>query len=193
MHDAALPTAAREVLDFWFGDEDVARPEWFRKDPAFDEQIRQRFGARVDEALAGALAGWTATPRAALAFVVLLDQFTRNIFRDTPRAFQGDALALAAAQTLVRAGGDRRLSPRQRAFVYLPFEHAEDRALQAESMRLFGALAAEHPAMADALAWAAKHQVIIERFGRFPHRNLQLGRVSSDEELAFLRGPDSSF
>ncbi|HNT39535.1 MAG TPA: DUF924 family protein [Rubrivivax sp.] len=193
MNAPRLADAAREVLDFWFGANDAARPEWFRKDPAFDDAIRRRFGAQVELALAGGLAEWQETPQGALAFIVLLDQFTRNIFRDTPRAFAGDALALAAARALVRDGGDRALSPRQRAFAYLPFEHAEDRALQAESMRLFGALAAAHPQMATSLEWAARHQVIIERFGRFPHRNLQLGRVSSEEERVFLQGPDSSF
>lgn len=189
----AAPAAVHELLDFWFGAEDVARAEWFRKDPAFDEHIRQRFGARVEEGLRGALDDWTVTPSGALALIVLLDQFTRNIFRDTPRAFEGDARALRTAQALVQGGGDRLLSPRQRAFAYLPFEHAEDRVLQAQSMQLFGALAREHPHMADALAWAAKHQDIIERFGRFPHRNLQLGRISSPQEADFLRGPDSSF
>lgn len=190
---ATLPSAAREVLHFWFGDEDVARPEWFRKDPAFDDAIRQRFGALVEQALAGGLAEWAATPEGALARILLLDQFTRNIFRDTPRAFQGDPLALAAARALVESGAERTLTPRQRTFVYLPLEHAESREMQAEAMRLFGALAQEHPQTADSLEWAAKHQVIIERFGRFPHRNLQLGRVSTDEERAFLLGPDSSF
>lgn len=189
----SLPPAARAVLDFWFGDDDAARPEWFRKDPAFDDAIRQRFGDLVERALGGALDAWAATPQGALARIVLLDQFTRNIFRDTPRAFAGDAQALQAARALVAAGGDRALTPRQRAFVYLPFEHAEDRGVQREALRLFGELAAEHAHMADALVWAQKHQVIVERFGRFPHRNLVLGRVSSAEEIEFLRQPGSSF
>jgi uncharacterized protein (DUF924 family) len=193
MQDTGAPAVAREILAFWFGPTDVARAEWFRKDAAFDDEIRRRFGACVEQALAGELGDWAATPQGALARILLLDQFTRNLFRDTPRAFQGDALALAVAREMVDAGYERVLTPRQRAFVYLPFEHAEDRAMQAQAMRLFGKLAAEHPQMQESLAWAAKHEVIIARFGRFPHRNLQLGRVSTEQERAFLQGPDASF
>lgn len=192
MH-APLPPDAQAVLDVWFGDQDVVHEEWFRKDPAFDASIRARFGAVLRAALAGELHDWCATPRGALAHIVVLDQFTRNAFRDTPRAFAGDALALQSAQALVAAGTDRSLTPLQRWFVYLPFEHAEDRALQAESMRLFDALAAEHPALADAREWAHRHQVVVQRFGRFPHRNAILGRASTPDEEAFLREPGSRF
>jgi uncharacterized protein (DUF924 family) len=192
MH-APLPPDAQAVLDVWFGDQDVVHEEWFRKDPAFDASIRARFGAVLRAALAGELHDWRATPRGALAHIVVLDQFTRNAFRDTPRAFAGDALALQSAQALVAAGTDRSLTPLQRWFVYLPFEHAEDRALQAESMRLFDALAAEHPALADAREWARRHQVVVQRFGRFPHRNAILGRASTPDEEAFLREPGSRF
>jgi uncharacterized protein (DUF924 family) len=188
-----LPADACAVLDNWFGEEDIRRDEWFRKDADFDASIRARFGAVLRAALAGGLTEWDVVPKGRLARIVVLDQFTRNAYRDTPRAFAGDALALAAAQALVASGGDRALTPLQRWFVYLPFEHAEDRALQAESMRLFGALAAEHPALADTLEWAHKHQVIVDRFGRFPHRNAILGRVSTAEEEAFLREPGSRF
>jgi uncharacterized protein (DUF924 family) len=190
---AALSPDAQAVLDVWFGDRDVARDEWFRKDPAFDASIRARFGAVLRAALAGELHDWPATPRGALAHIVVLDQFTRNAFRDTPRAFAGDALALQSARALVAAGTDRSLTPLQRWFVYLPFEHAEDLALQAESMRLFDALAAEHPALADAREWAHRHQVVVQRFGRFPHRNAILGRASTPDEEAFLREPGSRF
>lgn len=192
MH-APLPPDAQAVLDVWFGEPDVVHEEWFRKDPAFDASIRARFGAVLRAALAGELHDWRATPRGALAHIVVLDQFTRNAFRDTPRAFAGDALALQSAQALVAAGTDRSLTPLQRWFVYLPFEHAEDRALQAESMRLFDALAAEHPALADAREWAHRHQVVVQRFGRFPHRNAILGRASTPDEEAFLREPGSRF
>ena len=188
-----LPPHARDVLDFWFGPGDEARPEWFRKDPAFDALIGQRFGARIEAALAGGLDSWSAWPQAALARIVLLDQFTRNAFRDTPRAFAGDALALAAARDLVARGLDRTLPPRWRAFAYLPFEHAEDAAAQQESLRLFGALAAEHPALADLLVWAHKHADVITRFGRYPHRNAVLGRPDSAAEQAFLAEPGSRF
>lgn len=190
-----LPPDAHDVLDFWFGpgDGDGARPEWFRKDPAFDALIGQRFGALIDAALAGSLDGWSASPRAALARIVLLDQFTRNAFRDTPRAFAGDVRALAAARDLVARGLDRQLPPRWRAFAYLPFEHAEDAAAQQESLRLFGDLATEHPALADLLVWARKHADVIARFGRYPHRNTILGRRDTSAEQAFLAEPGSRF
>jgi len=193
MPAATLPQAAAEVLDFWFGDADVARPEWFRKDPAFDDLVRQRFGGLIAQALAGALDDWAATPEGALARIVVLDQFPRNVFRDTPRAFAGDRQALAAARRLVDAGGDRRLPPRWRSFAYLPFEHAEDRVAQQTAVDLFTALAAERPDLADALDWARRHQVVIERFGRFPHRNRVLGRIDTADEAAFLLEPGSRF
>lgn len=195
----SLPPAAQDVLDFWFGAGDRPHAEWFRKDPAFDDAVRVRFGALIERALQGGIDDWARWPLPALpalpalARIVVLDQFTRNVFRDTPAAFSGDALALAAAQELVASGQDRSLAPLQRWFVYLPFEHAEDRAAQQQSMHLFGQLADEHAAMADALEWARRHQVVIERFGRFPHRNAILGRVSSAEEAAFLREPGSHF
>ncbi len=193
MTHADLPPDARTVLDFWFGPGDDARPEWFRKDPAFDTLIGQRFGTLIDTALAGGLDGWSASPQAALARIVLLDQFTRNVFRDTARAFAGDALALAAARALVARGWDRDLPPRWRAFAYLPFEHAEDAAAQQDSLRLFGALAAEHPALVDLMVWAQKHADVIARFGRYPHRNALLGRTDTQAERAFLAEPGSRF
>jgi uncharacterized protein (DUF924 family) len=184
---------AADVIDFWFGDSAAARDEWFRKDPAFDARIRDRFGALVEQALANALAGWDQTAGTALAQVLLLDQFTRNIFRDTPRAFAGDPQALALAQTMVARGDDMALPPLRRVFVYLPFEHAEDTRAQHESLRLFGALAAAHPALAAFDDYARRHAAVIERFGRFPHRNAVLGRPTTPDEAAFLREPGSSF
>ena len=193
-----LDPAAQDVLDFWFGapgspEHGREREAWFRKDAAFDRAIATRFGALIESALAGGLAQWQAEPLGALAEIVVLDQFTRNVFRDTPRAFAGDARALAAAQALVASAADRGLPGVQRQFVYLPFEHAESIALQDEARRLFGQLAADHPEQAGLVEWADKHRVIIERFGRFPHRNLVLGRVSTAEELEFLKQPGSSF
>ena len=120
-----MDTLAIGILDFWFGDGTAARDEWFRKDPAFDEAIRDRFGSAVEAALGGAFAAWTAEPRGALALVVLLDQFTRNIYRGTARMFAGDARALQVAEAAVAAGFDRALGPHERLFLYLPFEHAE--------------------------------------------------------------------
>lgn len=187
--------AAHEVLAFWFGPDFAAeqRDVWFRKDPAFDDEIRRRFGTRVDEALAGGLATWDATPWGALARIVLLDQFTRNSFRGSARSFAGDPLALAAAQRLVARGDDRLLSGAMRSFAYLPYEHSEDLAMQAESLRLFASLAEAAPRFASGFEWAKKHEVIVARFGRFPHRNALLGRESTAQELAFLKEPGSSF
>ena len=187
-------TQPAEVLAFWFGEPPTEQPraEWFRKDPAFDERVRQRFGAVLQQALDGGLRQWDVQPEGALARILVLDQFTRNAWRDTPRAFAGDALALAAAQALVAGGGDEKLPPLQRWFAYLPFEHAEDLAAQRLSLRLFAELARVHPALADAQHWAVKHAAVIERFGRYPHRNAIVGRAATPEEEAFLREPGSS-
>lgn len=189
-------TTPQDVLEFWFGTSDPAlagkpRELWFRKSQATDTTIRARFGADVEAALAGARDEWAQEPRGVLALVLLLDQFTRNIFRDTPRAFAGDARALALARSMVERGDDRSLAPLERWFVYLPFEHDESLVSQREALRLFGQLAAEgHP---DALQWAQKHYDVIARFGRFPHRNAILGRTSSDAERLFLEQPGSRF
>jgi uncharacterized protein (DUF924 family) len=188
----AMPTEAKAVLDFWFGDGGI-RVEWFRKDAAFDASIAQRFGALVERAVRGELLEWQDEPASALARVLVLDQFTRNIYRDSARAFSGDALALAAARAMVAAGQDQQLPPVQRAFVYLPFEHAEDLAAQDDAARLFVALAREAPHLEDMLDYAHRHRAIIERFGRFPHRNALLGRASTPAELAFLEQPGSGF
>ena len=197
----SLNPDAQAVLDFWFGAEGSPalgqlRAEWFRKDAAFDAAIAQRFGALVEAALAGDLRNlrdWPADPGAALARIVLLDQFTRNMFRATSRAFAGDALALAAAQAMLAAGQDAALRPEQRVFIYLPFEHSEDVALQDRSVALFSALAAEAPGFANMLDYARRHHAVIARFGRFPHRNELLGRASTAAEIAFLQEPGSRF
>jgi uncharacterized protein (DUF924 family) len=194
----AIDPRATAVLDFWFGRAGETfhlqpRPQWFRKDAAFDAAIRQRFGALIDAALRGELRGWAAQPLSALAQVVVLDQFTRNAFRDTAAMFGGDARALAAARAMVAAGTDRGLAGVQRQFVYLPFEHAEDRDAQRESMRLFAQLEADEPALRGLVEWARRHQEIVERFGRFPHRNAALGRASTPEEVEFLERPGSRF
>jgi uncharacterized protein (DUF924 family) len=185
------------VLDFWFGAPGDAhhgrsRPEWFRKDPAFDGAIRAAFGPLVGEAMAGGLAGWAPSDRGALALTIVCDQFPRNLFRDDARAFALDARALALARTLVAAGRDLRFTPLERGFLYLPFEHAESLDDQRESVRLFGLLR-EDPQAGGAFEWAVRHLVIVERFGRFPHRNAALGRTSTDAEIAFLAQPGSRF
>ena len=193
-----MESTARQVLDFWFGSADApdhgrARAAWFRKDAEFDRRIVEQFGSLIETALAGGLAHWQREPGSALAQILVLDQFTRNAFRDQPRAFAGDAAALAAARAMRAAGQDGGLLAVQRAFVYLPFEHAEDIAAQTQSVRLFTDLAAAAPELADMLDYAQRHHAVIARFGRFPHRNALLGRDSSAEELAFLQQPGSRF
>lgn len=184
---------APEVLAFWFAGSAAPRAEWFRKDPGFDAEIVRRFGPTIERALAGGLDDWNGDPPSVLAQVLVLDQFTRNAFRDTARAFAGDARALALAGDLVARGWDLQLTPLQRWFAYLPYEHAEDMAMQQESLRLFDALAQSHPALADAALWARRHQEVIARFGRYPHRNALLGRASTEEEQLYLQQPGSGF
>ena len=184
------------ILDFWFGAPGTAgygmeRAEWFRKDAAFDETIRTRFGAAIETAIAGGFADWT-DDRGLLARVLLLDQFTRNVYRDTPRAFAGDVLALELARGAVERGVDRGLIPVERWFVYLPFEHAEDVAAQEMGLEQFTRLRDE-TGFGGPLPWAQRHADVIHRFGRFPHRNAILGRASTPEEIAFLSTPGSSF
>ena len=195
---APVPAAAQAVLDFWFGaagsaESGTLRALWFTKSDATDHAIKQAFGVLIDAALHGDFSGWSAHPAGALAQILLLDQFTRNVFRSTPRAFAGDAQALAAARAMVQEGGDAALPPLQRAFVYLPFEHAEDLATQDDAVRLFTRLAEAAPETIGMLDYAHKHRAVIERFGRFPHRNVILARPSTAAERVFLEQPGSSF
>jgi uncharacterized protein (DUF924 family) len=188
---------AADVLSFWFGDPgstEYGRPRacWFRKDPVFDAAIAERFAEAVSIALAGGSGEWCISASGALARILLLDQFTRNIFRGTPRAFAGDERALATAQDAVDRGLDRELAPYERWFMYMPFEHAEDVNAQHRSLALFAALADEI-GDDDPLVWARKHADVIFRFGRYPHRNAILGRASTPDEEAFLRESGSSF
>jgi len=194
----ATQADAQAVLDFWFGAPDSpdyghARNVWFRKSAAFDAELRERFGALIDAGRAGDLGAWTATPCGTLALVIVLDQFSRNCHRGSALAFAGDDRALALARELVASGADRALPTRfHRVFAYLPFEHAESMDAQRESLRLFGELARE-PDCAGFYDYAVRHALVIERFGRYPHRNAALARASTDAELAFLREPGSSF
>jgi uncharacterized protein (DUF924 family) len=189
---------ARTVLDFWFGEPGgpefgAARKAWFVKDTGFDRAIADRFGATIERALRGELDAWAVDAPGALGRILLLDQFTRNVFRGDRRAFAGDAQALAGASALVGARLDEALPPVMRAFAYLPFEHAEGLAMQDESVRLFTRLAAEAPELASMLDYAHRHRAVIERFGRFPHRNAALGRRSTAEELAWIAQPGTGF
>jgi uncharacterized protein (DUF924 family) len=181
-----------EVLDFWFGapgSRERGRPRkaWFRKSEPFDAEIRRRFLDTWEQAARGELERWQATPLASLALVVTLDQFPRNMFRGTARAFASDSLAFAVARETIAREFDRLLSPVERSFVYLPFEHAEDLAAQRRSLALFHALDGEQ------VEYARRHYEIIARYGRFPHRNAILGRPSTAEEIEFLKQLGSSF
>lgn len=190
---------AQDVLDFWFGapgsaEHGQTRGVWFRKDAAFDDEIRTRFGAVIEQALNGGLHEWDAAgARGTLARILVLDQFTRNAGRDTPAAFAGDAQALAATRALLAAGTDRELTALERWFAYLPLMHAEDPACQEQSVQLFSALAGADPALEGALDYAHRHRGVIARFGRFPHRNAILGRASTADESEYLRQPGSGF
>ena len=196
--DGRTAIGPQDVLDFWFGAPGSAeagqtRKEWFVKNAEFDRHIDARFGAIIERALRGELDDWAATPTGALARIVVLDQFTRNCFRGSRRAFAGDAQALAAASALVGSRQDESLTPLQRAFAYLPFEHAEGLAMQDEAVRLYERLVAQAPELKTMLDYAYKHREVIERFGRFPHRNAALGRLSTAEEQAFIATPGTGF
>jgi len=185
MHEGN-PTMERfdEILEFWFGDGSDPEHErrWFAQDAAFDQACKTGFLADHERAAGGELERWKEAPSSALALIVLLDQFPRNIFRGTPRAFATDPKARAVAKDAVARGFDLALPPVRRPFIYLPFQHSENLDDQNESVRLFRKLAAEHPAMAGYVEYAEHHIGVIRRFGRFPHRNAVLGRISTPEE-----------
>jgi len=177
---------ARDILRFWF--EDTPPAQWWKVDPAFDALVRERFGALLDSVAAGEHAGWRTTPHGRLAEVIVLDQFPRNIHRGTPRAFACDPMALALAQEAVAGGALAALSPVERSFLLLPYMHSESRLVHDTAERLYR----EH-APAENLDFELRHKAIIDRFGRYPHRNALLGRESTAEEREFLTQPGSSF
>ena len=183
-----------EVLEFWFGtqddDLDKTQSRWFNEDPEFDRLCSERFIHRYEDAAGGLLDDWKTNPRSCLALVLLLDQFPRNMFRDTSRAFATDAKARDIVRHAIGAGFDRALSAVERMFLYLPLQHSENLNDQFESVRLTRELAAEDLGMADTLKYAEQHLETIQRFGRFPARNAALGRQSTDQELAFLNQTD---
>jgi uncharacterized protein (DUF924 family) len=197
--------AADDLLDFWLGplDEeglaDAAHSaRWWQKDPDFDEMLRQQFAVAHAQGVAGRLAGWTSTPRGRVALVVLLDQFSRNMFRGRPGMFAADAQASELALAGIDAGEDRALMTDERVFLYLPLMHSETLSLQDRCVALFGELLSRAKGRARErldgnLKFAVAHRDIVARFGRFPHRNAILGRSSTPEEIEFLRRPGSSF
>jgi uncharacterized protein (DUF924 family) len=183
-------TSAEEVLDFWF----AQPPErWFERDATFDEACRRRFLALHEAAAAGALRDWRDEPRSCVALLLLLDQIPRNLFRGTPRAFATDALAREVARHALARGLDVTLPPVWRWFLYLPFEHSEEVHDQRLAVALFEMLALYHPGSLEPLDSARRHRDVIERFGRFPHRNDALGRPSTLEEERFLQEPGAAF
>lgn len=171
---------AAAIIAFW---RDAGRKKWFEKDPAFDDDIRRRFGALVDDAGAGRLDDWSADAKGALALLLLLDQFPRNIFRGSPRMFASDARARNVAANAIDKGFDAAVEPAMRGFFYLPFMHSETLADQDRCVALYRAAQDE-----DGVKWAIVHRDIVEKFGRFPHRNETLGRATTPEEAEFLKG-----
>ncbi|MCG9885514.1 MAG: DUF924 domain-containing protein [Cyanobacteria bacterium] len=203
---------AQAVLDFWFGPPNAAdygqpRRFWFTKDAAFDAALGDRFGGLYGRAIAGACDGWREDPRGCLALIIVLDQFSRNLYRDRAEAFAADAQALGLAKFALARNYDRAVAPVQRWFFYLPLEHSESLADQDQSVACFEALrpersdpsadpepyALDDAAIASVIDYAHRHRAIIRRFGRFPHRNHLLGRTSTPGEAAFLKQPGSSF
>ena len=175
-----------QVLSFWF--ERHEPEQWWTKDPAFDEAIRSEFGALHASAARGELYDWRGGPDGRLAEIIVLDQFSRNLYREDPRAFACDGMALALAQEAVRVRADRSVEHERRVFFYMPYQHSESPRIQEIAVTLFESL--DDP---ESLKYELQHKAIIDRFGRYPHRNEALGRQSTAEEIAFLKTPDSSF
>lgn len=176
----------QNLLDFWFVETD--KKLWFKKDPGFDNKIRQRFYKQYNAARSCELFKWRETIHGRLAEIIILDQFSRNLFRNSVQAFSNDALALGLAQETIASGLDQQLNLNQRAFLYMPFMHSESRVIHQQAVELFSTKGLE-----DNLRFELKHKAIIEQFGRYPHRNKVLGRQSTQEEIEFLKLDGSSF
>ncbi|EPC02560.1 hypothetical protein L861_09455 [Litchfieldella anticariensis FP35 = DSM 16096] len=179
-------TAVQEVLAFWF--DELTPRQWFIKDEALDRMIATRFSALLEAASNGELWQWRRSALGRLAEILVLDQFSRNIHRDTPAAFAQDPLALVLAQEAVANGTDRYLDTSHKPFLYMPYMHSESLLIHDEALRLF-----DQPGLEENLRFERRHRDIIARFGRYPHRNAVLGRGSTPEEIAFLQEPGSSF
>lgn len=174
------------VLDFWF--EEITPAQWWKKDPEFDQLIQTRFSDIHHRANQGELHSWRATPQGRLAEIIVLDQFSRNIYRDTPKAFASDSLALILAQEAITTKADQALEQHMLSFLYMPFMHSESLEIHKIAASLF-----KTANLIDNYNFEIKHQVIIEKFGRYPHRNAILGRESTTQEIEFLKQPGSSF
>ncbi|MEY4579141.1 MAG: hypothetical protein RL701_3844 [Pseudomonadota bacterium] len=203
----SLETTSESVLSFWFGELDALgraanaqRDRWWKRDAAFDQQIRLQFGALHTAALRGELRDWLTTPRSTLAYIIVLDQFSRNLFRDTSEQFAGDEKALTAAINGIELGldRDRALRLEERTLFYLPLMHNEQLALQERCLQLYRDMSQElsgsaRASMLNRIGYAERHRDIVRKFGRFPHRNQFLGRSSTPEECDFLELPESRF
>ncbi len=176
----------QEVLDFWF--DEIDHSKWWVKDIEFDKLICQRFGELHAQANRCELFSWRSSAKGRLAEIIVLDQFSRNIYRDTPLAFASDPLALALAQEAITASADNDLEPTEKSFLYMPYMHSESLTIHELALKLF-----DQPGVESNLDFERKHKAIIDRFGRYPHRNAILGRVSTAEEIAFLQQPGSGF
>ena len=175
-----------EILHFWF--EDIQPAQWWKVEADFDAWLRQHYGTLLESAARGECHGWRGSAHGRLAEIIVLDQFSRNIFRGTPRAFAQDGMALVLAQEAVTGGALDELGPAERAFLLMPYMHSESRLIHVEAERLFGRWAPQ-----DSHDFELRHKAIIDRFGRYPHRNAILGRESGAEEIEFLQQPGSSF
>ncbi|HDY7531243.1 TPA: DUF924 domain-containing protein [Vibrio vulnificus] len=176
----------KEIIEFWFNE--LEPKQWWQKDAAFDSMIKTRFGELHRQARHGELFKWRETALGSLAEIIILDQFSRNIYRDEADSFACDSVALALAQFAISKGLDIELSINERAFMYMPFMHSESKLIHTQAVKLFEALGVE-----SNLDFELKHKAIIDRFGRYPHRNQILGRQSTSEELEFLKQPNSGF
>lgn len=197
MPSTGLPEPAQAVLNFWFGTEGTpeygtSRMAWFKKDAAFDAEIRTKFMSDYEAARDGTYDDWIKSAYGALALLVLLDQFPRNMFRDDPRSFATDDKALHIAQTIVTRGDDKALTKEEQFFVYLPYEHAEDLAMQKRCLELTAAMP-QGKGENSPYHWAKQHHDVITKFGRFPHRNKILGRKNTPEEEEYLAEPGAGF
>ncbi|RLL49176.1 DUF924 domain-containing protein [Mariprofundus sp. EBB-1] len=177
---------SQDVLEFWFVD--LEPRQWWMKDEVLDEEIRQRFGELHQDAIAGKLYNWRESSLGRLAEIIVLDQFSRNIYRDRPEAFAWDGMALVLAQEAIRIGADQEFEAPEKAFFYMPFMHSESMAIHTQAVKLF-----DQPGVEFNLEFELKHKFIIDRFGRYPHRNSVLSRSSTPEEVKFLSQPGSSF
>ncbi|NVK21819.1 MAG: DUF924 domain-containing protein [Kangiellaceae bacterium] len=177
---------SQDIINFWF--KELKPKQWWVKDPEFDQLLIDKYSDLHQQANAGELSSWRETAEGRLAEIIILDQFSRNMFRDTPQAFASDCLALCLSQWAIASADDKKLSQQQRQFLYMPFMHSESKAIHQKAVELYSSLGTGY-----GYDFELKHKAIIDKFGRYPHRNKVLGRKSSPQEIEFLKQPNSSF